>query len=103
MWIPELKKKIGRPLTRIVRASSRDRIHLRDVWQIFHTIGRPCVAVCPGKLDAGWDRIGVCLVNDARADCEKLLNCAAHVNIRKYIPTCRSATRSAWGQCRVLA
>ena len=107
MRVPQLKKKIGSPLGWSIRADPGDWIELRNVRQVFHSVGGPCVTVCAGKLDARRDRAGIGLVDHTSANGENVLHLAAHVDIREDqsgptgVLACYSASRTT--RIRVLA
>lgn len=90
MRIPELEKKIGSPLARIIWAHACNRIQLRNVGKIFHASGSPdgCGRI---KLDARRNRVSIRLVDNGRSDREYVMRSVAHVNVWKNIAPCHSA------------
>src|SRR5207249_11463805 len=101
--IPQLEQEVSCPFARIIRTRPCDWIHLRDVREIFHTVGSPRVTVCARKLDTGRNRCRGGLIDDTCTYRQKVLHRTAHVDVGENVSACCSTSRSTWRRRGVLA
>ena len=81
MRIPELEEKISCPHDWRIGTSPRNRINLRKVREVLHTVCRPCVPVCASELDTRRNRVGIGLVDDRCSDGKDVVHGAVHVDV----------------------